>query len=141
MRSNIEVKPKHRKNPQDCHETRQGGPVNMSLLNWSWERFLQSKRFDDRVQDLHFQRKQTKFRLHCTISSRCDQTSRSNRNIGKNPQHCHESRQGVPINMPLFNSFRERFLKRKSFEDTVQDLHFQRKQIKFRLHCTISIEM
>jgi len=35
----------------------------------------------------------------------------------------------------LQNTFR----KTKGLEHRVQDLHFQRKQIKFRLHCTISI--
>jgi len=38
-----------------------------------------------------------------------------------------------------FNSFRERFSKSKSLQDRLQDLHFQRNQRKFRLHCTISI--
>jgi len=41
--------------------------------------------------------------------------------------------------MSLFYSFRERFLKSKSFQVTVKDLHFQKKQLIFRLHCTISI--
>jgi len=68
-----------------------------------------------------FRENKQSFAFTAQFPSRGDQTSRSNRNIGKNPQDCHENRQGVPVKMSLFNSFRERFLKSERLEDRAQD--------------------
>jgi len=39
------------------------------------------------------------FAFTAQFPSRCDQTSRSNRNIGNIPQDCHEKLRGIPVNM------------------------------------------
>jgi len=110
----------------DYLEKRQGILVNMSLCNWFRERFLKSKSSEDTVQNLHFQRKQTKFRLRCTISIQM----RSN--IEVIPKHRQKSSRTswkptrYTRKYVAFNSSK-RFSKSKSFQDTVQDLHFQRK--------------
>jgi len=44
----------------------------------------------------NFRQNKQNFAFTAQFPSRCDQTPRSNQNIGKNPQDCHESRQGVP---------------------------------------------
>jgi len=139
MRSNIEVKPKHRQESSRLSWKTTRYTRKYVAFNTIRERFLKTKSFKDRVQDLHFQRKQTNFAFTAQFRSRCDQTSRSNRNIGKNPQRLSWKTTRYTRKYVAFNSFRERFSKIQSLQDRVQDLHFQRKQTKFRLHCTISI--
>jgi len=139
MRSNIEVKPKHQqKSSRLSWETTRYSRKYVAF-NTFRERFLKLKASRIEYKTYIFRENKWNFAFTTQFPSRCDQTSRLNQNIGKNPQDCNESRQGVPVNMSLSNSFRERFLKSKSFEFRVQDLQFQRKQIKFRLHCTIFI--
>jgi len=46
-----------------------------------------------------FRENKQNFAFTAQFRSRWDQTSRSNRNIGKNPQDCLEKRRGIPGNM------------------------------------------
>jgi len=65
----------------------------------------------DRKQEhkTYIKKKQQNFVFTAQFPSRCDQTSRSDRNIGKNPQDCFENRQGMPLNMPLSTRSRNDF--------------------------------
>jgi len=51
--------------------------------------------------------------LTAQFPCRCDQTSRSNRNIGKSPQGWLENRKGMPVKMSLSTRAGKGFLKVK----------------------------
>ena len=85
------------------------------------------------MQDLHFQRKQKNFAFAAQFPSGCDQTSRPNRNIGKNPQDWHETRQGALVNIVVGtslqqNDFNKEIYKDKAYEttdNTYEDLNIE----------------
>jgi len=132
MPLNIEVKPNYRQKSSRLAWKPTRYTRKYVAFNLFRERFLKRKRFEDIVKDLHYPRKQIEFRLHCTISIKM----RSK--IEVKPTHRQKSSRltwkptRYTCKYVAFNSFWEVFLKSKRFEVRLQDLHFKRKQIKFR---------
>jgi len=71
----------------------------MSHSTRSRKDFLKVKAFRLQYKTYIFRENKQNFVFTAQFPSRRDQTSRSNRNIGKNLQDCLEKRRGIPVNM------------------------------------------